>query len=608
MMPWYLLDRNPPARPPLNAVYTAYTRIVERDAKIQRELREAREAEEHLEGLQAQVTESWRRRFSEAHRKVKLRKLKRESSNSAATIASAGHELAELTCDRSVRIWAEMRRKECEDLLASISKSDQDALTILGDFAAGWGISPPELIGTRHVEGCVMRLCSGRWWRSQARKVWAQLRESRAIASGAVGASSGLYVSEEMMRFVRSRRADMREMLEGLEAVSDAGDVVRLVDCIDASVSNPDIRCTEMMVRNAGMEFVSQCRGDVAVFLTLTLASKYHARTWKNMQVFPNPNYAGTTPREGQARLAELWDGAVRTLRKEGVKWYGSRFVQPHHDGTPHWHLLVYVEPGQRDRLIDVMRAAVLTDDPDEPGASRRRLDVVLIDTAKGSAIGYVARYISRALNGKSIKSLKDKDDSGRQRKTADVSAVERVAAWASIWRIRLFQFIGTPPVTVWRELRRLRAPVESGGFALEKLRSAADGGDYAEWLELMGGVCAKKREQTAQTMREPANSLNLYGEEPANSVKGVQLSLDFSVGADPELAIVRKIVRRRARRRGASRRGQDRAVARSVVRLLARPDVAERVAARRFRLRTRVRTWIVERSGNTVLRLTRSM
>lgn len=517
---------------------------------------------------------------------------------SAAVLRAAQGCVDDLSTDRDLRLWASSRAGECAALAASCGAADDDALSLLSAYTRACLIEPPEPVGNRHVEGCVQRLQDAKWWRAQARKVWSQRREQRHREAGRVHRRAGLYISEEIMCWTRQRRQANREMLEALEALSDAGDVLSLTDAIDASVSNPAIRCTELMVRNAGMEFLSECRGDDALFLTWTLSSKWHAWTWREGRVYRNPNYEGATPVEAQARIAELWDKAVRRLRRKKIRWYGARFVQPHHDGCPHWHLLVFVSPDDRERLVKIMRDAALTDEPNEWGASRRRFDVELIDRAKGSAVGYVARYIARGVDGSKLdkNGLVDRDDDGTMHHVAEAHSVERVTAWASCWRIRLFQFIGLPPQTIWRELRRVRAPAEASGFALELLRAAADAGDYAEWLELMGGPCTRRKDQTAQTLRLPSQVLNCYGEPPANQVKGVQLGFEFAASVDPvvvaavEAAEAAEPIKRR-RRRAVRLARQD---------ALSRPDVACRIASR-HRLVTRERTWTIRRKGAAV-------
>ena len=67
--------------------------------------------------------------------------------------------------------------------------------------------------------------------------------------------------------------------------------------------------------------------------------------------------------------------------------FFGFRGVEPHHDGTPHWHLLMYVKPEHKDDVIHLFRKKALELDGDEFGAKKYRFKVEEIDPTKGSAM-----------------------------------------------------------------------------------------------------------------------------------------------------------------------------------------------------------------------------
>lgn len=55
------------------------------------------------------------------------------------------------------------------------------------------------------------------------------------------------------------------------------------------------------------------------------------------------------------------------------VDYFGFRVAEPHHDGTPHWHILVFVKPEQREDLRETFSFYALQVDGDETGAQKYR-------------------------------------------------------------------------------------------------------------------------------------------------------------------------------------------------------------------------------------------
>src|SRR5690606_23412232 len=94
---------------------------------------------------------------------------------------------------------------------------------------------------------------------------------------------------------------------------------------------------------------------------------------------------------------------ARAALSHIGIQPYGIRVVEPHHDGTPHWHMLFFLAPDQIDSVTQIIKRYALTEDPDETGAELYRVKVELIDSAKGSAVGYVAKYIAKNIDGEHV-------------------------------------------------------------------------------------------------------------------------------------------------------------------------------------------------------------
>lgn len=66
----------------------------------------------------------------------------------------------------------------------------------------------------------------------------------------------------------------------------------------------------------------------------------------------------------------------MRTAFKDNdLQLFGVRVVEPHHDGTPHWHMMLFCKPEQRKQITEIMRRYALKEDGDERGAAAQRFE-----------------------------------------------------------------------------------------------------------------------------------------------------------------------------------------------------------------------------------------
>lgn len=359
--------------------------------------------------------------------------------------------------------------------------------------------------GCMDLKGFVKRVQCADWWARALKRAILRLREKEGRDKGEVCAvRRQAYVTNDTASrlFGKGGRAERaRAMLEGSEIESADGDVITLAEAVDASVSNPAIRRGELMTRIRGCDEWANVHGWVGVFTTHTTPSRFHAVTHGGA-INPKWQAAGKpTPKDGQAWLCATWARVRAKFQRDGLQVFGFRVAEPHHDGTPHWHMLIWCKPAQREAVVQVMRDYWMADEGDERGASEHRFKAV--EMWPGGAAGYIAKYIAKGIDDEGgcaqdghIDDLPDGRKLVMDQGELMHGGAQRVRAWASAHGIRQFQAIGQPPVTVWRELRRVTAEAIAAGS--EVLRQAwdavnRDGERRAAWGEYMarqGGAC----------------------------------------------------------------------------------------------------------------------
>lgn len=344
------------------------------------------------------------------------------------------------------------------------------------------------------LQGMVKRATCELFWRRQLRRAQVQKREAIAQAAGHISARKMAYCHDVTeSRYVQRQQAN-RAMLEATEIESADGEILTLWAAAQAGTANKSIRRGELMTRIRGCEEWATAAGMVGIFTTNTLPSRFHASLFAGGI---NPNFDGSTPRDGQQWLSATWARARAKIQRQRIRVFGFRVAEPHHDGCPHWHMLLWVSAEQVDQLKNLLRATWLQHEGDEYGAQQYRFKAEAIDPARGGAVAYVAKYIAKNIDDfGSVGTEGHTDHEGEQTELIPGSnKARRVTAWASAWGIRQFQAIGQPPVTVWRELRRVEAgTVAAASKRMQRAFDAVHKGeahraDWAGYMTEQGGA-----------------------------------------------------------------------------------------------------------------------
>lgn len=428
--------------------------------------------------------------------------------------------------DCKFKDFIEDQAKKCKTIV-QISKNQHAAYALITKILKKNGFEPPIVDGKISLSGALARVSDKRWWARQARGKYLEQFENAAINAGMVQAYKGKYISDASYKIVKRQRIRNQALLEALYAINEEGQSYSLAELAALSVSNPKNRRCELMARLHGFDVTAQACDHSCLFITLTCPSRMHPRFAKSGD--RNIKFDGTTPRQAQNYLCTLWARIRAQLKHAGIHVYGFRVAEPQHDGTPHWHLVLYTQTTHLEILKAIFLKYALQDNGNEKGAKLHRCKFVLIDWAIGTGVGYIAKYISKNIDGEHL----DSDIDGGNAKIAS----SRVSAWASAHKIRQFQQFGGPTVTSWRELRRVQtAPLG----LLSDLQQAADNGDWAQFTKLLGGTDINTRDLPVKLAKQYNGSLGRYGEPIGNQIFGVTDGEEILVTRDHSWEISR--------------------------------------------------------------------
>ncbi|HDG1685946.1 TPA: replication endonuclease [Kluyvera cryocrescens] len=376
-------------------------------------------------------------------------------------------------------------------------------------------LAPPWAMKRRmtfdEMAATVQKTIHDRFWSRLLRKYARRWREHLHIAYGDVRRDVSPYCSKHHVTQWDSRRKRSRAIMSRLELEDQVtGERISLIEQIDKSISNPEKRRVELMTRIGGFEKVATESGFAGSFFTLTAPSKYHAFTAFGHR---NHKWNGASPRKTQNYLNRVWQLIRAELARREIPVFGLRVAESHHDATPHWHGLLFTAPEHTAALLEVMEDYATREDADEltgKNGKQPRFELKPIDPALGSATGYVVKYISKNIDGYALDNESD-DESGRPLK----ETAKHATAWASCWGIRQFQFLGGAPVSVWRELRRLKNQEMADRISpvFGELHRAAHAGNWQDYITLQGGPFVERKKLILRAWYQYRDEPSSYGE-----------------------------------------------------------------------------------------------
>ena len=266
----------------------------------------------------------------------------------------------------------------------------------------------------------------------------------------------------------------------------------------------------------AALDEVAERRGLVPIFLTLTLPPRWH----------PNPKMGRRTwtqdlsPRAADDAMRRVWMRFRARLAKSKIPSLGLRVWEPHEDGCPHIHALLYIKEEQIETVDRHLRAVC----PDAAGARRRVASrLVVIDRTRARGATYVMKYLRKTVNSAIAEDEGGQDPLGEDDHLSG-DHHDRTRAWASERRIRRYAILGAHGMQrIWQRLRTAgEDEMEGAPPRVIEAKAAMDDHRWADALEAIGAIRGEpggrlrigyETETVDQTTGEVTAMTNKYGE-----------------------------------------------------------------------------------------------
>ncbi|EAA9297837.1 TPA: replication endonuclease [Salmonella enterica] len=441
--------------------------------------------------------------------------------------ALLAHDLAEFLCDEVEHLNRTLRDESASELLGVLYSM---AAGVTEHFKADppeWSRFTGKKLTPEQLKIAISRMISVRFWSRHFRTFTRRWREHLYIAVGDVRRQRSVICSPQWVQhWLVSRKRGREIMAETDLEDEETGETLPLLSAVDASVSNNEKRRAEMMTRVKGMEelaeldSLAQDSDCVGLFFTWTAPRQYHSWLETGRR---NRKWNGASPRETQHYFTRTFKNFSTALTRRNVHIFGMHITESHHDGTPHWHGILFVRREQEAILREVFESYANAENctshrPGKPPA-QSQLMIKPINKRQGSATAYITKHICRNIEGCA--------PGGTDRETGRpwTELARHSAAWASLWGIKQFQFIGGPPVSVWRELRKLsdQKKADSVSPVFGELHRAAGKGEWAAYTLLQGGALATRKNLTMRAWYKPGEEPDECGQYTA-ILKGVYL------------------------------------------------------------------------------------
>lgn len=271
-----------------------------------------------------------------------------------------------------------------------------------------------------------------------------------------IGADSVYYADSLLVSFRKLQKAYNAELLHS-KAISVSGSRKSLASfAIDANR-----KISELYAKTKGFEQIALENDMDWAFVTITAEGKFHPNPQSSKNKKSEWDKYLTTAKDAHNSLTKRWRDFGKAAGNKGLSmksgdFFGLRVTEPHKDGCPHWHMLVFYNPEIRELLFHEKEGLFYSHFSHSKHALKITYGIRdgVGNEGVASAASYALKYITKALAG-DLNEVNTIDSNLNTETTTN--SIERLEAWRAATGIRAYQTFGIPGLsTLWNSVRKI--------------------------------------------------------------------------------------------------------------------------------------------------------
>lgn len=196
---------------------------------------------------------------------------------------------------------------------------------------------------------------------------------------------------------VEKKLAKQKQFLENVYIRNKiTNSIIPLKNGVVSPYHSPERYYGSIQQRVSALVEFAQNKALKPIFMTITLPSEYHPKKQKNGKLVDNPKYNGMEAKEANQELTKRFaklrhDRSIKELSNDNRVYF--RVTEPHEDGTPHLHVLMFVPSDSVDKIVMAFER-IFRSRKNE----RKANDIQTIETDIKNSTAYIMKYINKVL------------------------------------------------------------------------------------------------------------------------------------------------------------------------------------------------------------------